>query len=185
MKLVKLLWCNLRWCNANQTNFFAIFTQFYTAHSNRNVWFESMWYFCRLLRMIPHWFGASWFLNIACGTEHIVSIYISTAHTPWPSLTSNHAHTYTNCMNNEWKTKLRLNIWRSSYCYCYYCYCVCSIDIPDLAPILVFCCFVFASQMPHLRTQHISRNTPFDWLSTRCFDSKWLCVFFFVCFFAS
>lgn len=50
-----------------------------------------------------HICGVCFGLNVAHGTNNIILINISTAHTPWPSLTSNHIHIYTNCMNTKVK----------------------------------------------------------------------------------
>lgn len=111
------------------------------------------------------------FFLFAHGTNNIILINISTAHTPRPSLTSNHIHIYTNCMNTEVKFFLFcLNIW-SSY------FCVCSIDIPDLAWMLwvfFFCLLlhVFASQNSHMGNENISQTLWCDWSFQRVFTTS-------------
>lgn len=97
-----------------------------------------------------HICGVCFGLNVAHGTNNIILINISTAHTPRPSLTSNHIHIYTNCMNMNTEVKFFLfsfNIW-SSY------FCVSSIDIPDFASMLwVFffaCCFMCLHRKIHI-----------------------------------
>lgn len=124
-----------------------------------------------------HICGVCFGLNVAHGTNNIILINISTAHTPRPSLTSNHIHIYTNCMNTEVKFFLfSLNIW-SSY------FCVCSIDIPDLASMLwvfflhVASC-VFITKFTYGERKYFT-NALMRLVFSTCFHNKWLPFFHF------